>query len=565
MVARVDPIEGMDALAGSRGANARGRSRRSGIARLSVCLLAVSGLALAAASTALAEPIPPGDPRYLSSAPLYDENPVVTAEYTGKIVQVKNSAEGGNSDSLKAELTWKTKVTGPVDQIEYSSGFGPPIHWQLEELSGEVTDSRKEGSNSFSCTGKFSPMTEDGGLHGVELPLDEPGFPATGGNPETNPDYTVIPPSGMPLFRLASNVSETPSGGDPTCGVSFWNQDSVWGGPGASQNASAWHDVRYPTVYFPPGTKLTKTLSFTCSKVTPCSVVKGEAFNVVLNSSITFTSPGIPTPNLPISRETPPGPKEIFGPPTPFDWLPEDKRAARLDLVPALENAQHYCTPYALGLLGFGTGVLLAGAPTASGVLVVSGSLTALAAEPFCVATLTRVAKDMKRYRDPPDLNFHLVAHPAARRPPALPGCGRWRGATLSFCKRLRAAESRWVGAAQEVARIEEALATTTNRASAALAARDNAGIALQASTGRALEAREAGALAAKNAAGNDMAATLRRAGIRFRLSRAQSRLAIKAVERALTKLGVSTTTLMPLAGGALKPSAVDLLATLGR
>jgi hypothetical protein len=512
----------------------------------------------------LAEPIPPSDPRYIPSAPLYDENPVVTAEYTGKVTQEKTFAGGGNSDVLTAELKWKTKVTGPVDQIEYSSGFGPQIHWQLEELSGEVTDEEKIGSNPFSCKGVFSPMTSDGGAYGVELPLDEPGFPATGGNPETNPDYSVIPPSGMPLFRLASAVSETPSGGDSKCSVNFWNDDSVWGGPGASQNASAWHDVRYPTVYFPVGTKQTKTLGFTCSEITKCPVEKGNTFSVTLNSSITFTSSEAPASGGPIARVTPPSPLE-FGPPLAFDWLPLDKRNARADLEPALENARNYCTPYALGLLGFGTGVLLAGAPTISSALVVSGSLTASAAEPFCVATLKRVAKDVKRYRDPPDLNFHAVAHPGGTGPPALPSCRRWRGATLSFCKRLLAEETRWVGAAQEVAAIEEALATTTNRESAALAAKDSAGIALQSAAGVALEARLTAALAAKNAAGKEMAATLRRAGIRFRLSRAQSKLTIKAVERALTKLGASTADLKSLAGRALKPGAADLLAALGR
>jgi hypothetical protein len=249
----------------------------------------------------------------------------------------------------------------------------------------------------------------------------------------------------------------------------------------------------------------------------------------------------------------------------PFDWLPESKRNARLDLEPALENARNYCTPYALGLGGFGTGVLLLGAPGIGGTLTVAGALTASAAEPFCIATLTRVAADVKRYRDPPDPNFRAVAHPAAAKPVTLPSCRRRRGATLRFCTRLRAAESRWVSAAQEVAAIDDALLTTTNRESAALAAKDNSAISLQSAAGQALDAREAAALGAKDAAGRAAAAVLGGAGVRFRLTRARSKATINAAERSLAKLGIPTAVLTPLAGATLKPGATDLLAAMGK
>ncbi len=526
------------------------------------CLCLASCLALA--SQTWAAPIPPGDPRYLSAAPLYDENPEVSAEYSGTMTQESTYKAGNESDALKAKLVWKTKVTGPVDQIEYSSGFEPRIHWQLEQLSGEVTDKGVNISNNpFGCRGEFKSNGGEPGVGGVELPLDEPGFPATGGNPETNPDYSVIPPT--PLALLESTITSETS--DPGCSRSFWNSESVWGGPAGQQNESAWHDAIYPNVYFPVGGKYTKKIEFSCTKLgITCSLESGRTFNVKIESTIVFTSPGPPTTSPPIARVTAPPPPETLGPPTPFDWLPVDKRAARLDLAPALENAQQFCTPFALGAAGFGTGVLLLGATsTTAAVLVVTGSLTSFATEPFCLATLKRAADDIKRYRDPPDRNFRAVAQPARSRPPALPSCRRWRGKTLGYCKRLRAAESRWLGAAEEVAAIEEALVTTTNRESAALAAKDNAGIALQSAAGPALEAREATALAAKTAAGRETAETLRRAGVRFRLSRAQSKLTIKAMERALAKLGIPTATLTPLAGNALKPAATDLLAGLTR
>jgi hypothetical protein len=374
----------------------------------------------------------------------------------------------------------------------------------------------------------------------------------------------VIPPNGIPLFNLESTVTGV-TGGDTICSVNFWNSRSVWGGPGASQNETAWHDVVNPAVYFPPGGKLTKTLSFTCSKITPCPPFNtGETFNVLLNSSITFTSPGVPALGTPIARVTPPSPPE-FGPPVPFDWLPESKRTARLDLDPALENARNYCTPYALGLAGFGAGVLLLGAPGVGATLTVAGSLTALASEPFCVATLKRVADDVKRYRDPPDPNIHAIARPAATRPSVLPGCGRWRGATGRFCKRLRAAETKWVLTAKRVASIDDALSTTTNRLSAALAAGDRTAIAAQSAAGQQLQIQENAALSEKAKAGSAVAAVLRSGGLRFKLSLAQSRVMIKGVERSLVKQGISTSTLAAIGSPALKPQAVDLLAGLAR
>jgi hypothetical protein len=197
---------------------------------------------------------------------------------------------------------------------------------------------------------------------------------------------------------------------------------------------------------------------------------------------------------------------------------------------------------------------------------VVAGSLTASATQPFCVATLKRVAKDVGRYEDPPDPDIHVLARAAgAPAPSSLPSCSRWHGASARFCKRLRPAELAWVRGAQEVTSIDEALSTTTNRVSAAIAANDAAAVASQASNGRLLEAQERTALAAKDTAGRKVATVLRGAHLQFRLTRSQSRRTIATVEKALGKQGISAATLRTLGGTALTPSAVNLLTGLAQ
>jgi hypothetical protein len=416
-----------------------------------------------------------------------------------------------------ATLSWDESVTGPVDQIEYTAIYGASaLHWHVNRLSGSVTDSGADpGGTAFSCTGTFTPSTTDGGTQGVSLPLDEPGLLAFPVLP-TNPDYDVRPPRGLPSSLIADAVS-SPGNSDQNCDSMFWNANGNEGwGAAATIGASA-----------------------------------------TLQSTISFASPGLPSPS---STQTP---ITVTSPPPPYSWLPEDKREARPDLDPALENARNYCTPYALGVGEFGTGVLLLGAPGVGATLTVAGALTAFAAEPFCIATIKRAGDDYRRYRDPPDANFHVLARPAATKPVGLPSCRRWHGAAARFCKLLRPLEQPWSQAAAQVASID-ALSSTTNRASAATAAGDATAIAQQSAAGRQLQAQEATALTQQTAAGKALAAALKAQRIRFRLTRAQSAQTIKAVERALAKQGIASSALTPLAGGALTPAAVDLLRALG-
>lgn len=545
---------------------------------LAGALALAAALLCTGACPALAAPLPESSPLYSPSGGIVDENPDVSAEYAGKVTELWEypAIEGGLEHVHRtATMEFSEGVSGPADQIEYTGIYGPEsIHWKLASLSGSVEeDSTEAGGNPITCSGSFQPMSTEGGTQGVFLPLETPGHPAGGGNPETNPDYNVRPPFGIPSELLHSTGPASSH-----CQTSEWNNNGNlgWGGPTAFGDATVqaeWGDVAFPSVYFPPGGSHTQPLNFsyTCQppQCGPETNGKGQHFGKVsltLESHITFSSPGLGGEGTPITVKSPPAKGgETFGPPTPFDWLSPDKRAARLDLDPALENAKFYCTPYALGLGGFGTGVLLLGSGV-GGSLAIAGSITASAAAPFCFATLKRVGADLKRYKDPPDGRIHEVAVPAAAKAPALASCPRrLRGKRKSFCEKLRTSESKWVQGADQAAAIDEALVTTTNRASAALAAGDRSAIALQGEAGKRLEGQEAGALAAKNAAGREVATILRGAGIRFRLSAKQSRATIAAVQRALAKQGVSASELASLGSPSLKPGAADLLAGLGR
>jgi hypothetical protein len=539
------------------------------------CALAATALAALSVAVAAAAPLPESSPLYSPGAPLVDENGEVSAEYSGTATELfEYPSVGGDPEHVHrtAKLEWSEGITGPIDQIEYTAIYGAEsIHWHVTQLSGEVKENSTDiGGKAVSCSGKFLPRSVDGGEAGVSLPLDEPGLPASGGNPETNPDYRVHPPLGMP-----SSLVESTGTGD--CETGFWNSngDSGWGNPVfsfASEPAKQmeWDDKIGPTVYFPRGGTHTEPLefSYTCQPPECGPESNGtERFgkvSITVTSSIEFTSPGESNGAAPITQKSAP-PHETFGPPTPFNWLDPDKRAARLDLDPALENAKSYCTPYALGLGGFGTGVLLLSSGSVGGILAVAGSVAAAATNPFCVATLSRVATDVKRYKDPPDTNIYAIARPAATKSASLPSCRRWHGRAARFCKRLRPAEASWVASARRVATIDEALSTTTNRLSAATAAGAFSAIAAQSAAGQQLQAQEETALGEKAKDGQAVARVLRSAHLRFKLTKAQSKLTIRAVELALVKQGIPTSMLTSLGSPSLQPQAVDLLAGLSR
>ncbi len=299
----------------------------------------------------MAEPLSPTDPLYSPSAPLVDENPYVSAEYSGTLTQA-SSITTVPTHSANAKLSWSTKVSGPVDQIEYPAIYGESaIHWEVSELAGTVTVT-DEQAKPQSCTGSFSATSKDGGTRGIELPLDEPGFPAGGGNPTTNPDYRVQPPQGIPLVLLASSA-----GTSGECGTSAWNSSQAWFGAALAQ--PGWEGGAGPVVYFPPGAPFTHQID---PPAYECACGAGQTFKVTLTSTLKFTSPVLPGGSAPTGGPSSgTGPSRGPGPGAPAPPLQcgpgskvscESKKAAQEDIRRELHPATFECELAAVGVAG---------------------------------------------------------------------------------------------------------------------------------------------------------------------------------------------------------------------
>jgi hypothetical protein len=216
-----------------------------------------------------------------------------------------------------------------------------------------------------------------------------------------------------------------------------------------------------------------------------------------------------------------------------------------------------------IGALTFGTGVLLIGS---AGPLAIAGALTVAATQPFCLATIKRLATDYQIYKDPPAREYRRLANPSPPAAVRLPSCKQASRALHSFCAQLSAAERSWVLAAERVASINQAVETTVARESRALAAGDQAAVDLQDGHIPGLEQQEQKALSAQASAGKSIARLLQAHRIGYRMTKSQSSQIIHAVERELARRGISAAQLKAVLGaGALRPRAINILAALAR
>lgn len=249
----------------------------------------------------------------------------------------------------------------------------------------------------------------------------------------------------------------------------------------------------------------------------------------------------------------------------PADEKQKLKASARADLPGAVENAKAYCLPYATGLGTFGAGVLVLGAGGfTGGVLTTAGSLMAAVSEPFCVATLQRLKNDILTIYDPPDPHMSAIAAPATPAAATMPSCAHFTGQNASLCRRLRPQLAALVAAAQRVAGISAAIATTTNRLSAALRAHNKQASQLQSTHAQRLQAQEAKALATDQTAGHAVATTLESAGLAMPLTANQTSTSDAYVVHYLATHRVSSSSFRRLAGALLNPTPLNVLAVLG-
>ncbi len=531
-----------------------GPSRRTVPAVLAAVLAL---LALAALPTAsLAEPLSPTDPLYSPSAPLVDENPYVSAEYSGTLTQTAASSTVPTR-SVSANLSWNTKVSGPVDQIEYAATYGASaIHWEVNELAGSV---KVTNEKSPSCSGSFSAASKDGGTRGVELPLDEPGFPAGGGNPATNPDYRVDPPQGIPLILLASSAG--PSG---ECGTTEWDASEKWFGAALSQ--PGWEGVAGPVMYFPPGAPFTDLIN---PPTYECACGPGQTVKVTLTSTLKFTSPVLPGGSAPTG-----GPSSGTGPTAPGPTAPgppvkcgagskpscESKKAAQEDIRRELHPATFECELAAVGISGI-IAALAAPEVSAAAFLAaegVVGAEVAAMAGTTCGLLLKRIYEDAKTVEDPPAGQLRKLAEPAFPKRSVIhpPACARYRKA-LQFCKRLRADVLAYAASVADGQAVAAALLTTVDRMTGAELARKAGALANQARHAGRLHTQLSAQYAAQRRAGRAISQLLSGAHFSASISAAQAHAGLADVLSKLGGRGISAAGLAKVAAAALPEGSI--------
>ncbi len=425
--------------------------------------------------------------------------------------------------------------------------------WTLTSASGTFSISGS-GSSNEDCSTTLSPGP-DAIVRGDAFWIATAA--GKGLNGEDEKDYETVvalPPVAWGQTFGANPLKSSSSAGG--CGEqSEWGLNGPWqstiGGSDCHYEPSSGHDW----IAFPRGG--THSANDTCQAAGNDG--RGDSWSgVSYSAQETLTVPG----------KAPAGGGGAVGAKGGPDYTIA-KREARSDLREhAIPNAMRYCLPYAGGLLSFGSGVLLLGTGAIGSSLAITGSITATATLPFCNATLTRVGKDLKTYRDPPLRSIHVLAWPEPARRAALPSCapyGSPPAPLATYCAGLTSAYAQLDATAQRVAADAGAIEQTISRETAALKARNQSAVNQQdAHLGVLLSAMKADR-GAEQAAGKAVAAALSSGGVLFKLSRGQSAKVIAAALRQAARRGVTKRELKALAPAALRPRAADLRADLGR
>jgi hypothetical protein len=244
------------------------------------------------------------------------------------------------------------------------------------------------------------------------------------------------------------------------------------------------------------------------------------------------------------------GPKP---PPTPA--LVQAKKDALEALRSSLTNAVYPC------LVAVGGTSLLA-APLA----VLPGAVLVGLSAPLCASWAKTIADLAMTVSDPPRPDYDVVAtvaRPTARA--ALPGCGKVESAQLALCRRVQAAASAYLAAVDRYAATVAAVRKTVERDSAAKKAGNKAAVAKQEQALTSLQREVATAAAARRKAGAKLAATLRDTKASIKLTRAQVADGLEAVKTRVGRSGLGAAKLSAVAGPALNPRPIDVLAALGK
>ncbi len=533
---------------------------------------------LACAATAGAAPLAHDSPLYNpGGSPIVNENPEVSAVYKGTITETAN--RDGEAPYRTAHMEWEMGVSGPVDQIEYTGIYGPgSIHWKLSKLTGKVEENNPLAD---TCTGTFSATGSDAGTIGVLVPHETPGHPAVGGDPATNADYSVVPPGGMPVALLQSSGLQGTG-----CQTSSWTGtgSTTWGNAVSFSPDPAvqsdWSDTVFPTVYFPPGGSHTEPLNFSYTCAPPSCGLSGSPGNksgsisVKVESSITFSSPGLSSGRPPSKRKSKSGPRE-GKPPSPVTCprgskpTCADKKAAQDDLRGLLPNLTNQCA-----IAGIGSGLLVAGlAAPESGVAVVLAAAGPTGAEifalsgPTCALLIKRAYDDGKIIEDPPIGHLDRLARPAKRKAPAnpLPPCTPFDASVRAFCESLRSDAGRYLAALQRTVAVDGALVVTVDRVTGAAKAHRASALAAQRRHATQLRSQLASAAARQRAAGKAIADLIHSKGLEMNLSAAQGQAGIAKAFSGPGRAHLSSKRFEHLTGLSVSAAPADFLAALSK
>jgi hypothetical protein len=213
-----------------------------------------------------------------------------------------------------------------------------------------------------------------------------------------------------------------------------------------------------------------------------------------------------------------------------------------------------------------GTGVVvLGGGGPALGPLV--GPTLIGVAGPVCAQLIKAIKRFARTYDDPPASHFDRIARVKRRPPPKLhvPGCAGLSPGDRATCDRLASTARSYAAAVQRVTDVASTLATTVGRESAARKAGHKAAARRQARRALALVPALRAAARAQSKAGASLASALRAAGAGGSMSAEQRAAGNEAVLRRLVAAGVPRGTIVAVAGTALSPAPLDVLAALGR
>jgi len=198
--------------------------------------------------------------------------------------------------------------------------------------------------------------------------------------------------------------------------------------------------------------------------------------------------------------------------------------------------------------------------------LLVGPALTAVAT-PVCARLIQAIKRLALTYDDPPVAHFDRIARVRRTPPPKLhlPGCAGFAPGDRATCERLASTSRAYVAAVQRVTDVASTLATTVGRESAARKAGHKAAARRQARRALALVPTLRRSARAQSQAGASFAAALRAAGASGAMTAEQRAAGNDAMLQRLVAAGVKRGQITAIAGAALTPAPLDVLAALGR